>query len=92
MTVRLSQRLEAGVSTVSVEVRVQAKEYRTISSSKIWDPFVTTKSQGSGLGLSICQGIIEAHREQYCGEQYARSWSDDNSWSANHWREYVGHR
>lgn len=29
---------------------------------KIFDPFMSTKARGSGLGLSICAGIISRHR------------------------------
>jgi signal transduction histidine kinase len=28
---------------------------------KIWDPFFTTKEQGTGLGLGIVKNVIESH-------------------------------
>lgn len=55
---------------IATEVRDDAIEVRVcdtgpgISSEvagKLFDPFVTTKPKGMGLGLSISRGIIEAH-------------------------------
>jgi PAS domain S-box-containing protein len=46
---------------VSVEVRDSGPGFAPAALERVFEAFYTTKSGGLGLGLSICQSIIEAH-------------------------------
>ncbi len=53
-----SHRWGAGVS---LEVRDDGPGFREGDAARLFQPFFTTKSSGTGLGLSLCQKIVDAH-------------------------------
>jgi PAS domain S-box-containing protein len=50
-----------GAQRIKVMVRDNGHGIKSEVAATLFDPFVTSKSQGMGLGLSISHGIIEAH-------------------------------
>lgn len=56
----LRVRVEAG-KNVLIEIRDTGNGIDPASVDKIWKPFFTTKTRGTGLGLPIVKKIIEAH-------------------------------
>jgi PAS domain S-box-containing protein len=62
LTIRATNQRTLGTQTVSIEFEDTGSGIPATLLPKIFDPFVTTKERGSGLGLSICRGIADAHR------------------------------
>jgi len=60
----------AGEGTVEVSVSDTGPGLNPSVREKLFQPFVTTKRDGMGVGLSICQSIVEAHG--------GRIWAEDN--------------
>ena len=57
--------------SVEVSVADRGTGIPSADLERIFEPFVTTKSQGMGLGLTICRSIVEAHG--------GRLWATNNS-------------
>jgi two-component system, NtrC family, sensor histidine kinase HydH len=49
---------------VKIVVQDSGEGITAENTKKIFNPFFTTKDQGSGLGLSIVKGIVESHQGQ----------------------------
>ena len=51
----------SGRGDVFVEVRDSGPGLDPAAHDRVFDPFYTTKSNGTGMGLAICRSIVEAH-------------------------------
>jgi C4-dicarboxylate-specific signal transduction histidine kinase len=61
---RLSVATASHNGHVDVAVRDKGTGITQSSRADIVNPFVTTKSDGMGMGLSIARSIVEAHRHR----------------------------
>ena len=62
LTVRITRRHSQGLPLIVVDVSDTGPGISDTVAANIFDPFFTTKARGSGLGLTICRGIADAHR------------------------------
>lgn len=64
--IKIRQYITDGLVTVSV--RDNGKGIDEAVKEEIFKPFITSKKEGMGIGLSICQSIIEDHRGKIWAE------------------------
>lgn len=62
LTVRITRKHTQGQPWIVVDVSDTGPGISDTVAANIFDPFFTTKARGSGLGLTICRGITDAHR------------------------------
>lgn len=55
----LTIRLTADVGAVRLEVTDQGPGISVELADRLYDPFISTKAQGMGMGLNICRSIVE---------------------------------
>ena len=64
--------ISSGVSTladgVEISITDSGKGFSANDSGKLFRPFFTTKTTGTGLGLSMSKKIIEAHKGNISAE------------------------
>jgi two-component system sensor kinase FixL len=53
---------------VEITVTDQGLGFSTEKLAKLFEAFITTEEDGMGIGLMICQTIIEAHGGQFTAE------------------------
>jgi signal transduction histidine kinase len=61
LTVRLTRHPSPEPPHVSIEISDSGHGIQFHVLSTLFDPFVTTKPNGTGLGLALCRGIADAH-------------------------------
>ncbi len=68
---RVTSGIVAGSSDIAVTVEDTGVGIADKNSGRIFEPFFSTKAAGTGVGLTICQVIIEAHggRLQVCANE-----------------------
>ena len=59
---KLIVQIKANENNVEISLQDFGKGISKEKQSKIFQPFYTTKSNGTGLGLAVVHGIVQAHR------------------------------
>jgi two-component system sensor kinase FixL len=67
----LGTRFWAAHSSVELTVRDSGRGIPGKDLERIFQPFVTTKSHGMGLGLAICRSVAQSHRGRLWAENAA---------------------
>ena len=58
---RLAVRVESHAADVLIEIADTGPGLAPEVRARLFEPFVTTKSEGNGIGLSLCRRFVEAH-------------------------------